>query len=255
MLLSTDLTLQIARGEVGQVEVPRGSNRGPKVTLYQRVTGYTEPVPWCLCFNFWCVYTAAQQLGIDPPLVRTGSCDLAMNWARERDIFFRNPERGDVGLVLATENDAVHSFFVENIDGNSMTTIEGNTNNDGSREGFGVLRRERTRADRYRFIRWAQMAEESPPFQLIYNGALITSLPVIRNRARAPIRQVANALGISDDRITFDADAQAVAIDGRIVPATLHLIAGVSYVPIRKLAVFLNRQLDVNEQQRTITIT
>ncbi|MBZ5523056.1 MAG: CHAP domain-containing protein, partial [Acidobacteriia bacterium] len=44
-------------------------------------------------------------------------------------------------FVLSTGGGHGHSGLVEKVDAGILTTIEGNTNDNGSREGIGVFRR------------------------------------------------------------------------------------------------------------------
>jgi hypothetical protein len=44
-------------------------------------------------------------------------------------------------FIISTGGGHGHTGFIEKIEGGLLTTIEGNTNNNGSREGVGVFRR------------------------------------------------------------------------------------------------------------------
>lgn len=238
-------TLNVARSQIGQKEVPKGSNRGPMVTQYQRVTGYTFDVPWCLCFLYWCAEQAARNLGSSNPLLRTGDCDTILRWGRERDIVFTEPKVGDFGLVMASETDATHIFVVEKITGAKMTTIEGNTNNDGSREGYAVLRRSRNLAPRYRYLRWGALAEApSKTYSLSVNGQSLGEVQAIRGVTRAPVRTTAVAMGIGNAEIAWDDEGQGVAIRGKLLPSAVLLKDGVSLVPLRELVTFVGTVLN-----------
>src|SRR5207237_4769575 len=78
----TDLAaavLDLARAQIGVREHPLGSNRGPEVDEYVRVTGLSPKgeFPWCVCFVFFCFQQAAQKLGRDNPMIKTaGVLDL-----------------------------------------------------------------------------------------------------------------------------------------------------------------------------------
>lgn len=64
--------LTVAAGEVGTMEVPPGSNRGPKVDIYVSTTGL-DPAgqfPWCACFVYWCFDEASSLLGVPNPTVK-----------------------------------------------------------------------------------------------------------------------------------------------------------------------------------------
>jgi hypothetical protein len=56
----------------------------------------------------------------------------------------RNPERVKPGMlfVMSTGGGNGHTRIVEKVIGGRLVTIEGNTNDSGSREGIGVFRRD-----------------------------------------------------------------------------------------------------------------
>jgi len=51
--LLTDV-LDKARSQIGQTEVPPGSNGGGMVKEYLRAVGLGEGFPWCAAFLYWC---------------------------------------------------------------------------------------------------------------------------------------------------------------------------------------------------------
>jgi hypothetical protein len=54
------------------------------------------------------------------------------------------PERGDLFLVIRkSDNRARHIGVIENVNGSVASTIEGNTNDEGSREGYELCKRKR----------------------------------------------------------------------------------------------------------------
>lgn len=260
--------IDIAAGEVGVKEVPKGSNKGPRVSEYQRRTGYGTPVPWCLCFLYWCADEACNAMDVHNEILRTGSCDLILAWAREHRCLFDDPKPGDWGLVTKTSTDATHVFLVKEFANGRLTTIEGNTNSDGSREGYAVVQRSRPCLKSYRYVRAGHVlpAEDAAPETLTLfapNGADIGQMPLIRGSARAPIRDVAKALGIRkdgavqpvvDEEIGWDANRQAVTIAGRHYPDQILLLDGVSYAPIRTLVGFLGWDVEFDAATRSVRV-
>ncbi len=153
-----EAVLDIAAGEVGVLEQPLGSNRGPKVDEYIRNIGLdpaADSYPWCMCFVYWCYTQAAQRTGAPNLVPKNASVHGAWEKSQGKPgvtvvqaaqagsdpalvkpgmVFFIDTgnSHGHVGLVTAN----VNSF---------LETIEGNTNDNGSREGIGVFRRSRRR--------------------------------------------------------------------------------------------------------------
>jgi hypothetical protein len=145
--------LAVAAREIGVGEEPAGSNRGPRVDQYLRAVGL-DPArgsfAWCAAFVYWCFARAADELGRTNPVVRTAG--VLDHWRRAGEAGIprlsaaeanEDPARVQPGMlfVLDTGGGAGHTGFVERVEGGRLVTVEGNTNDDGSREGVGVFRR------------------------------------------------------------------------------------------------------------------
>ena len=144
--------LEIASNEVGVMEVPLGSNDGPEVRAYLKSVGLPEGNAWCVAFLYFCFNKASQELGIQNPMFKTGG--VLRLWQKtdtHRKIIFPkyvdNPSLIKPGFifVISTGGGFGHAGIVEKVEGAFITTIEGNTNDDGSRNGIGVFRRVRKR--------------------------------------------------------------------------------------------------------------
>ena len=136
--------LQIANLQLGVQEQPRGSNSGPEVDLYLKSVGLEPGYAWCMAFVYYCVGQAAAQLAVKNPLIKTGGVMLQANKTKLPKLTPRDAKvkPGDI-FIMAFKNGTGHTGFVEKIKNGIITTVEGNTNNDGSREGFKVARRQR----------------------------------------------------------------------------------------------------------------
>jgi hypothetical protein len=137
-------TLKIALAHNGICERPKGSNGGPEVELYLKSVGLGKGNPWCMAFVYWCVDTAATQLNMPNPLVKTGGVLRQWNETKLRKLGpkDRAVKAGDI-FIMQFAHGAGHTGFVEKVAGGVIYTIEGNTNDDGSREGYEVARRQR----------------------------------------------------------------------------------------------------------------
>jgi hypothetical protein len=145
-------TLEIAAREIGIMESPLGSNRGPKVDEYLRYAGLnpaTGSYAWCAAFASWCFGQASTSLSVADPAPKTaGALDF---WNRAGSMKLHrvspteataNPNLVTPGMVfiLSTGGGHGHVGLVEKVQGVVLTTIEGNTNDNGSRDGIGVYR-------------------------------------------------------------------------------------------------------------------
>ena len=139
--------LRVALSQVGVQEEPRGSNAGPKVTMYLRSVGIGPGYAWCMAFVYWCVQQACEEQGIEKvPLLRTGG--VLWQWGNTpapRRLVSRSKavKPGDI-FIMDYGKGRGHTGFVVKVEGSIIHTVEGNTNNDGSREGYAVCEHQRS---------------------------------------------------------------------------------------------------------------
>ena len=139
--------LAVASSQIGVMEMPPGSNRGIEVDKYHDDAGSPRGAAWCMAFIFSCFKQACANLGRQNPAIRTGG--VLEHWRRATCKKILADDAADnTSLVLpgqifiiSTGGGFGHTGFIEKIEGGLLTTIEGNTNNNGSREGVGVFRR------------------------------------------------------------------------------------------------------------------
>jgi len=143
--------LQIAITQIGQEEVPRGSNWGtidkPAVINYLKSVGISFPASWCLAFVYWC----CKQAYPTNVLVKTGGVLKQWNTIAAQ-YKHSEPKAGDI-FIQDHGHGLGHTGFVESVEGENIRTIEGNTNDEGVREGFEVCRRVRRISSCKGFIR------------------------------------------------------------------------------------------------------
>lgn len=145
--------LYIAKSQMGIEENPRGSNSGPEVNAYLKSVGLDPGYAWCMAFVYWCVGKAAINLGTINPLIKTGGVMRQWNETSLKKIVDPREVRiGDI-FIMSFSGGNGHTGFVENTDGLSIHTIEGNTNDEGGREGYEVARRIRPASSFKGFIR------------------------------------------------------------------------------------------------------
>lgn len=137
--------LTIALKNNGIEEMPRGSNGGPDVDVYLRSVGLGTGYAWCMAFVFYCVNKAAKQCNATNPLVKTGGVIEQWNRCTLRHLTNRDAavlKPGDI-FIMEFGGGTGHTGFVLKVEGQVVYTIEGNTNEDGSREGYEVAKRVR----------------------------------------------------------------------------------------------------------------
>jgi len=138
---------------VGVEEQPKGSNSGPQVNAFLKSVGLPPGEPWCMAFVYYCVSNACHQLNLPCPLIETGG--VMDQWERTQARKMPNRDSavkpGDV-FIMRFAHGTGHTGFVELVKGGLIQTIEGNTNEDGSREGYEVARRSRPISSIFGFI-------------------------------------------------------------------------------------------------------
>lgn len=152
MSLLAPKIVEIALKEVGVEEV-EGTNCGPRVNQYKAATNLPpeEPWPWCAAFVCWVVREAMKATGIKETATfkrptTAGAWNLE-NWSLKQDnsTQTRKPHRGDIkpGDIVVFTFSHVGFAVGEPDEEGYVSTLEGNTDTAGSREGGGVFRKRR----------------------------------------------------------------------------------------------------------------
>lgn len=140
--------IEIAMSQLGVQEKPKGSNWGEPVQSYLKSVGITFPASWCMAFVYWCFKEA---YGKENKLFKTGG--VLKQWQSvDAKYKFKTPMPGDI-FIQDHGKGLGHTGFVEKVQGDQIFTIEGNTNDTGSREGYEVCRRFRKISSCIGFIR------------------------------------------------------------------------------------------------------
>lgn len=250
----------------GVTEIPRGSNRGPRVAAMLRNTGLGEGYPWCAAaVATW----GKEAMGKLWPVPLTADCDTVLNWAKRKEVLHKSgPERGDLFLVMKNDWDAIHIGVVTDVvDGSTIRAWEGNTNDGGSREGFGVFHRNRSRHNLW-YVRWAD-AMETPPREVqppafkvwVSPHGLFPSVQSVGGRPYAPVRAlVAAILGISleatGDVVGWEQKKNAATVRGKLLANTV-LAGSTALAPVREIGEALGCVVSAGEMKdgaATVTI-
>jgi hypothetical protein len=145
--------LERAEEEIGVLEAPPGSNRGPRVDTYLRSVGLDPDAgsfAWCAAFVYFCFNEASQRSRRRNPLVKTAGVLEHWNRAEQRGArriksaeALARPDLIKPGQIFVMDfgKGAGHTGVVRGLRNGKLITIEGNTNDGGSREGIGVFER------------------------------------------------------------------------------------------------------------------
>lgn len=158
------LTVSVAVLNSARMMLPvreAGANRGRFVEAIIRYAGGLPGEPWCASFVYYVGHKMLGGLGWRLP--KTRSCDVLLEHARAQGTLYDEevrPEPGWLFLVMQSDKDATHVGFVDVVlpDGR-FTTIEGNSNDRGVRDGDGVVAntRDPKGPTRYAYIDWPSL--------------------------------------------------------------------------------------------------
>ena len=129
-------------------ESPKGSNKGPKVEAYLKSTGLPGGNPWCMAFVYYVFQELSKALGTTNPLVKTAGVKYHWNKADKNLKIDIAKAKADPSLVKPGQIFIMsrpgagmgHTGIVLSVDpsAKTITTIEGNTNDQKSGEGDRV---------------------------------------------------------------------------------------------------------------------
>lgn len=132
-----------------------GNNDGLQVETYLRSVKLNKGNAWCAAFVSW-VY---QQCSVINP--KSGWCP---NWFPVDKVVYKisqppinreTPQTGDMfGIYFSNKNRIAHVGFIYEWSDKYAVTIEGNTNDAGSREGDGVYKKRRLKRQIYAVSSW-----------------------------------------------------------------------------------------------------
>ena len=147
-----DIPLNVAYA-LRWVRETHGSNRGEVVDEMIRLTGIdpTTASPWCAAFVAFCGYAAMRKQW---PLKKVAGCASLFDDATAKGLVFDKPAHGAIFLLWSETKKRFHhtGFCDAEQPAGHWSTIEGNTNDDGSVDGIGVFERSRVCGPKDRFI-------------------------------------------------------------------------------------------------------
>lgn len=233
--------ISVARGFVGTKEEPMGSNRGFHIDVWNTACNVPLGSFWCASFLSAVHARWKFKTKLDWQLGRSASCDVLLARAKKLGILHKTPYVGDVGFVLAAEDsdDAVHVFLVSGYKDNSFTSIEGNSNLDGSRNGTSVVERPNLytgrNLGRLVFARWADLLDDVSSERNVVIGSDSIKSILTNGKAYAALRPMLEALygeGVKT-RLAFDL---VPLWDDKAIPCSPIILGGKSMVSVRDFA-------------------
>lgn len=144
---------QVYTSQIGVTEKPRGSNSGNEVNKYLRSVHINYPAPWCAAFVHWCLDSAGiyNTITAYSPTAQNNNNLVYYNHRLLKTLL-----PGDVFTIYfpSLKRIAHTGFANHQINNSIIETVEGNSNDGGSREGYGVFKRKRSLHTLYSISRW-----------------------------------------------------------------------------------------------------
>lgn len=201
-----DALLQVARGQLGYVESPAGSNR-TKFGEWYGLDGNA----WCAMFVSWCAANS-ENTSLIPRFAYTPA---GAAWFQARAAWHSRPVAGAIAFYdLAGMGRISHTGIVESVSADGRWyAIEGNTSAAGGRTGGEVRRQLRSSVGTSRGgFGWPAYPAQPAAAGTPYPGAVLR-----RGAIGAAVRAAQTAL----NRALAAAGQQLLTVDGQFGPATL----------------------------------
>lgn len=139
--------------EIGVRE--NGHNAGDRVEMYLNAAGAVKGSAWCAAFVAWCHARCGFSFPASPAWSPSWFPQSKVIYCRTAGDNILNAQPGDVfGLFYKSKGRIAHVGFIDSVTIDWIYTVEGNTNEAGSREGDGVYRKRRPAKTVYKIARW-----------------------------------------------------------------------------------------------------
>lgn len=121
-------------------EDPKGSNRGPDVDRFNLLAGAALGSPWCASALTANLVDSGVDRGDLPD--NAASVHAWLDWAKEQERVLDQPVRGCAFVMIFSPTEG-HMGMIASVENGSIDDLSGNTNSDGSREGYEIARHTR----------------------------------------------------------------------------------------------------------------
>ena len=126
-------------------EVPPGSDWGPDVRTYLEYCDVHQAAWWCAAFVSYEIHEASVNSGVKANWPAFASCVDIYKWGKRHKLLLVKPNKPSVMLIPGNrkkhERRYKHTGIVVDYDpdNDTITTVEGNSNDNGSKNGIGVF--------------------------------------------------------------------------------------------------------------------
>lgn len=254
--MSKQLFVEIAQKYIGIKEDPMGSNCGPMIDRWNTSVNAPLGSYWCASFVSGVALEWEYKSGLDWPLCFSADCDVWLAVAKKHGVLHTTPMAGDLVILVKTLNngrqDAFHIGIVEGLDEEGVwKSIEGNSNSNGSRNGYEVAHRPlygSRNKNAVRFIRPWSMIQAGQDWKIVYGDNHIVAL-LQNGKTYAPVRDFVRL--VAGDNVVL-AWEDGPVLNGEQLAVQCILRDGKSYAAIRDIARSFDLDCIVNSDQKKV---
>jgi len=140
-MITANTIIERALKEVGISENPPNSNNVKYNTWFYGHEVSGASYPWCAVFISWLFKDN------DNLCPKTASCVNMLEWFEKKNQIVKNPQAGDIVFFHYNTNQRKtnHVGLVISVNGDTITTIEGNTSQTSNDNGGKVMKRTRNK--------------------------------------------------------------------------------------------------------------
>lgn len=246
------LFIEIANKYIGITEQPVGSNRGPLIDRWNSNAHAPLGSFWCASFVSAIAMEWEDKSGYDWPLCISADCDVWLANAKKHQCLSTKGKPGDI-VLLVSGNDAYHIGIITGYsETGSLISVEGNSNNDGSRNGYMVAKRNNVYAGRNKdnvfFISpWSLMTDQDD-WKIVYGDKHIVAL-LENNKTYAPLRDFVRLVTGSDAELSWE---DGPVYKGKPLALQCILRDSKSYASIRDASRRFGLDCIVNSDQKKV---
>lgn len=250
------LFLDIAEKYIGTKEDPIGSNRGALIDRWNASVNAPIGSFWCASFVSAVALEWEFKSGLDWPLCLSADCDVWLASAKKHGVLHRTPQAGDLVLLVKTltsgRQDAFHIGIIAGTNENDVwMSIEGNSNNDGSRNGYEVVHRpvyKNRSKDALYFVRPWSLIQTGDDWKIVNGNSHVNAL-LQNGKTYAPVREFVRLVA-GDNAVLAWEDGPVV--NGEPLAVQCILRDGKSYAPVREIASQFGFNVVVNSDQKKV---
>lgn len=146
-MTAAEKILAVAAAEIGVKENPANSNRVKYNTEYYGNDIASSKRAWCCAFVWW-VFKHADLSSLFYGGKKCAGCTTLMNYYKEQGQLVEGPYRPGDLVFFQFDKDAAsdHIGIIEKDNGDTISTIEGNTSPNSDANGGAVMRRTRKKS-------------------------------------------------------------------------------------------------------------